>query len=266
LTQKGEIEVEQSWPHNGAFDNTFYSTFQALNKSDQVLAITKLSAEYFANGKWLPVESRICSRSGFYNYNRCDSNNFNMGALGQQEISVACNFKVARPHAERHRRGHHSLPQPMKLKITLTDSAEKTCTIMVEQENGALSVPTKQQKEKDYGGPFLFWIECDDTETETRVWSYAKLGENDTRMEVYVPGRGAYLDASELKKLGYKAAKQKLEEIPLEVQLEDKDSKVNVYGMVDSKNQRIYALKFVLNTATSSVTDYLLLPLLKQKE
>lgn len=75
--------------------------------------------------------------------------------------------------------------------------------------------------------------------------------------------KSKYLDVDELKKIAFLATRANQEEWPLN-EVEWKHSlvpvTVQVFALVDLKNQRTYALKFALKTTTSSVTEYLLIP------
>lgn len=62
------------------------------------------------------------------------------------------------------------MPQPLKIKITFEDSQGRTSTIMVEQINKPHDVVNLAKIEKNAGRQSLFYIDCDDTEMEHRIW------------------------------------------------------------------------------------------------
>lgn len=60
-----------------------------------------------------------------------------------------------------------------------------------------------------------------------------------------------------------KAVKEKKTEVLIPDVYEEKGISATAYGVVDLKNQRMYAIKFELKTTSSSATEYFLLPLLE---
>lgn len=69
-----------------------------------------------------------------------------------------------------------------------------------------------------------------------------------------------WLKTNSLNKIAFEAAKEQQEERELtDFQFQQAGCNVRTFALVDLKNNRVYALKFELNTTTSSATDYFLL-------
>jgi len=263
-TLKHDVDIDQSWARDDQFDNTVFSTYHLLNKSDGKLAITKVTGQYMdKSGKWVDIDTKLCTRNQRYYYSSFGNNSFNMDPMQQWEISVAHPFVIQSQQAEKNRRLHKSLPQPLKLKTVFEDAQGGKCEIIIEAVNPPLELVSRSEKETSAGKPFEKWLQCDDTDLEIRLWTSVAIPDDQTRVEIQLMSRGKYLYISELRKLAYQAVKEKKSEIELDVSLEEKTGKIKQYALIDLKNQRTYGVKFVLTTTTSSVTDYYLLPILK---
>eukprot|EP01114_Cavostelium_apophysatum_P005125 TRINITY_DN1578_c0_g1_i1.p1 TRINITY_DN1578_c0_g1~~TRINITY_DN1578_c0_g1_i1.p1 ORF type:complete len:441 (-),score=107.37 TRINITY_DN1578_c0_g1_i1:72-1394(-) len=138
ITQLGNVEADQTYERNGEWWQLFYTNLQILNKGESVLAVTKVKTEYQDKaGKWIEGTARTGRRSGYYNYSWGNENNtyFNMEPKGQQEMAVYLGFVMKYPQAEKDRRAHRSLPQPLHIRITFEESSGETAVINVLQAN-----------------------------------------------------------------------------------------------------------------------------------
>lgn len=262
ITQLGKIEPDMGWESDGEWDNVFYSNFNLLNKSQTKLAVVNVDAEYLdLHGKWVRGTCKIGRRNGFYDYSFQPekSNHFNMEPMEQRETAIYLGVTIKAPQLDRCRRSHKSLPDPLKIKITFEDSNGCNASILIDYLNPALDVTTKDEREKknNEGNKFDFWAQCDDTDYQLRIWAEAKNNVKDERVEIYLgyANKNKYLYESECKKLAYKAVKEQVNEKEMEDLNYDYKGIIStkVFAVVDLKNQRTYALKFVLKIGRAHV-------------
>jgi len=239
-----------------------------FNKSDEELAITSVTTEYQdKSGQWIPTDKCFLgSRWGSYDYSFDDTNNFNISSKAQQDMAIRALIKIDRPQFTARRRMHSSLPQPFVLRITFTDSNNATSVLTVTHINSkSLSdaVDSRKSEEERISHPVHFWVECDDIEGEGRIHASATSMEDDKYVEVCLQDRGLNLYVDDVRKLAFEGVRDNKTEVELKDKWEEKSCSVRGYALIDLKNKRAYALKFNLKTATSSATDYYLLPVLK---
>jgi len=80
---------------NGGTENFFMSNFDIINLGNEVLAITKIYAQYEnAEGQWVNTYGNVETgrRNGFYNYSWNKDNRFNIPPLGQMQLAVLASF------------------------------------------------------------------------------------------------------------------------------------------------------------------------------
>jgi hypothetical protein len=132
LNQSSEIECNQDlYPKNGRFFNYFtLSRIIFHNTISQSISILQLSAEYENNSdgsnKWIPCQIKTNEKEDIINI---DPNKL-----------VVCSITIkieiyGTPGVDNQRRfrAHRSLPQPLKLKISIEDSQMKHSSLIIEQ-------------------------------------------------------------------------------------------------------------------------------------
>lgn len=83
---------------------------------------------------------------------------------------------------DRLRRAHHSLPQPLKLKVIFEDDQGDASSIEIDYYNPSHDLPTKGSVEKYNNKTYDFWAQLDDKETETRHYiAIARIQENEDK-------------------------------------------------------------------------------------
>lgn len=268
ITQCNPMEIDQTWEYDGVFNNLFYINFNILNKSDKTIAITDVIGEIYKDNKWTSegVTCKTGERYGFMDYRWTNENKnyFTMSEKQQFETAVLVSIPIKAPQFDRLRRAHKSLPQPLKIRYTFIDSEGKKAEVLVEQYNDPLKLVTKQSREERDSKKYDFWMQCDDANMEIRIFQTVNINKEDKRIEFSQgPSNSKYFYVADIKQTAYQAVKEKKTEIEIPDKWTEKDCSATAYGVVDLKNQRMYAIKFELKTTTSTVIDYFLLPILE---
>jgi len=272
LIQKGVVEVDQSWRRENSWWNQFMSNFSFLNNSNEKLAIRKVTSEYKdKDGKWTPFPSTILGyRQGYYNYNWNSDETFTMGEMDQFDMAIRSSIEITDHQIDRLRRAHKSLPQPLEIKIIFDDSKGKKSTIITTFVNDPLELVTKESRRERSvssvpGKAHDCWVQCDDINFETRLYSETFWNKENARLEICSndTNKNKYLYLDDLKKIAYGAVQQKQSEVEITDlcwEREEIGLSIRVFVLVDLEKQRSYALKYVLKTTTSSCIDYYLIP------
>ncbi|CAF1491931.1 unnamed protein product, partial [Didymodactylos carnosus] len=167
----------------------------------------------------------------------------------------------------RRARAHKSLPQPLKLKIIVEDTDNKECSLIVEQQNTLLELPTKESAisdwtDKDDGEglrEIIAFVYADDCETDQRTFVSMYI-DNDGNTNIRCgqsvsSGTTWYLNNERVESLQSEAREKNVNEISIEEQ------NGNVLALFDPENEyRMYAIRIEITTATSKTVQTLLLP------
>jgi hypothetical protein len=157
-------------------------------------------------------------------------------------------------------RAHKSLPQPLKLKIIVTDSQSKTCSLIVEQINAPFQLITSESflkdKQKDVDKLIAF-IYADDCEYEERLYLAVYITK-DKRLNIGDKSTTAYMDKSQMHTMQLKAKKSgKIEELIDYIS----NSNRKATALFDPETYLLYAIRIELTTTTSKTVETVLLPL-----
>jgi len=236
-----------------------------LNNSNEKLAITNISSSYKGkDGTWIPFsQTRVGQRGGFYSYSWNDRPNFTMEGKSQCELAISSVTMINSRQFQKVRRAHKSLPQLLEIRITFEDSEGKKSMVEIPFMNEPLQLDTREYKEmkENKSIKFEYWIECDDDEMEARIWMYVIWDEKQARLIIHRGNSFSYIYLSTLKKYAFQGVQEKKEELELmDMTKEENGTLKKVFALIDLQNQRTYAFKFLLQTTTSSVVDYYLIP------
>jgi len=279
LTQKGHVEAEQSWfnKETQSFENAFISDFSCLNKSESVLAITKITSDYLGkDGAWIPMKTVLGSKEyrGYsWNY---DASNFGMEGMQQMDLAIRSTVTIKAPQLDRVHRAHKSLPQPLLIRVTFEDADQKKTQITTTFVNPPISLITKDRRMKDgtcfteKTQAFDIWYTLDDANFETRLYVEGSFNTKESRFETCSNDRNhnSYLTASQMQKIAWKAAQNKQTESEIERLAWKNDAGLSVqcWALIDINNHRSYGLKWQMTTTTGSATEYYLFPKEMQTE
>jgi len=262
IVQVFDVEVDQTSEVNGCFLNNFFCTFRLTNKSEKIIMITKVTSEYQNfDGSWKIMESSLCYRRGFRDYAHQDGESFTVQPFSQIDLSTKSKISICAAQYCRQRRAHKSLPQPFFIRTTFFDVNNNEQSIILKQVNSPLDAVKKEERlGKDR--KLLFWTECDDVDMECRIFAEVFLPNSGTHLEVATQTSSTfYITTSNLRKYAYLACCAQKEEIEIEdLQMDSNHCIAKVYAVVDLKSGRTFALKFYLQTTTSSVLEYFRIP------
>jgi hypothetical protein len=157
-------------------------------------------------------------------------------------------------------RAHRSLPQPLKLKIILTDSHSKTCSLTIEQINDPLTLVTKEswlQNNQNDINELIAFIDADDCEYDERIYAAVYI-DKDHRLVIKSDGRCVYMDKGQIRAMQFNAKKSgKTEELIDFIS----NSETKATSLFDPETFLFYAVRIDLTTTTSKTVETVLVPL-----
>jgi len=274
IVHKGVVELDQTNQRDVGqpWDQLIQTEVEFVNRGESALVLTGWKAEYKSKtGEWVQAKLLRGSRSRPWDYS------YESGQLGSVSIPVKAPFKRALsitiplgpPHNQMYRRRaiHHSLPNPMEVKFTVSDVNGGSTSIIIPAKSTVanLNLSTKASEQHSNGGTgrtMLGWAQCDDTDAEGRIHAsawYIKRDGNEDSVEIRNSISGSYhtYKLTDLKKIGYNAAKEKKTEVKLDESSKESKprSAVDTYALVDVVRRRAYGFRFQLKTSTSSATN-----------
>jgi len=267
IEEHDQIDADQSWARDGAFENMFYINLNLTNTTDNPKNILKVSAAYQNGEQWVkPNSCAIGHKHGFYHY-AWDWNNTYVGIAPHhpERLAVLVGITVKAPQCNRNRKAHYSLPDPLVIRITFEDDQGNSETITVQYLNQPQDLPTFEKKKDD--DKLIYFLPVDDVETETRhYFSIDKVTEDeDTRLELKSTCNSTshYLYKWGFQRIAFKAINEGKSEVPLDdVKFDSNGLLLNVYALVDLARRVVYALKIDFKTNTGSVEGYFPIPAL----
>ncbi|KAL9658471.1 hypothetical protein ABK040_006012 [Willaertia magna] len=150
-------------------------------------------------------------------------------------------------------------PQPMKLKIRITDNEGKQRELIVEQANKPLDLPTLEERAESWDvkdKEFMRMVTCDDTDKLKRIFTALYLSDKEIILR-YSYGTYFRYDLRDIKTLEFQAAKK--EETELEDHFRESDGcKWQTFARFDSKTGLLYAFRVILETATGKREEVVL--------
>ncbi|KYQ91270.1 hypothetical protein DLAC_08207 [Tieghemostelium lacteum] len=131
----------QSTNSNQITINGFYTDFQIVNTTEKKLTITKITGEYQnKEGNWVSTNAYFGFKSsGNYNYQwRWDPTLILIEA--RETIKLSTNTRIEIPaaqgkNAEKLYRSHASLPNPLNIRLTITDDTQTVTVIPLKYQN-----------------------------------------------------------------------------------------------------------------------------------
>ncbi|KAL9651114.1 hypothetical protein ABK040_002831 [Willaertia magna] len=279
VDQQNEINTyvtcnQDTFERDGKFNNYFFIpgvTITLKRDSSSILSIVKLQVDYQdRDSKWKPMHTvNFGSRykQGMnWRYKWFDECNVNMRGGMSDTLAVRGAITVNGTPGddnESRAKAHSSLPQPLKLKVKITDSEGKSKELIVEQanktESDPLDLPTLDERAKAWGvkdKSLMRMVHCDNTSTIDRIYTACYIDEIEKAMVIrYSYGPYFILGSKKVKSLEL----EKKEEIELENQTkENRDGKWQTFAKFDTKTGVLYALRIVLQTSTGKRDEVVL--------
>ncbi|CAF1060169.1 unnamed protein product [Adineta ricciae] len=161
-------------------------------------------------------------------------------------------------------RFHKSLPQPLKLKIVVTDNHDKHCSLIVEQLNAPLQLVTSESvKESSWHiKEHLYFTYADDCENAERYFINMFIDKDDRLVLGCLGGNKESLDRKKFLTMEFNAKQTKVHEIPLNDLTYTKESnEIKVTILLDPVTYISYAIRFEIKTLTSRTEETVLIPI-----
>jgi hypothetical protein len=238
------------------------------------LVLSKWTAEIKKGDAWETVKLLRGSRRGFWNYSWETAPRDSQAIAPKLPIKMALAvvLPVVAPQMTRRRALHPSLPNPLEIKFTVGNVDGGTTSIVIPAKStiASLDLNTREKEIANNGGgkTILGWAQCDDTEAVGRInaaiFFQARDGyENQWEIRQSLTNSYQTLTATELKKIGFKAAAEGKAESKLDSSSVtcNPGCSLNTYALVDVPRRRVYGIRFHLKTSTSeSTASFLIKP------
>jgi hypothetical protein len=170
-------------------------------------------------------------------------------------------------HYNARSRVHRSLPQPLKLKIVITDNFGKQCSLVVEQLNKPLQLPTRESFLKNNQSSInelLAFVYADDCEIDGRIYMAVYLTKENELVIKHSEGRYATYQRKILRTMEFNAKQNKTTEIHLDViHHQDYGNELKAFFLFDPETYLVYAIRLELVTKTSKSEETVPIPLEK---
>jgi hypothetical protein len=280
LTGKGKnrnVDTNQEWfQRDGKFLNYFFiPSLVFQNTSKEPISILELTGEYEdSEGNWCECEDvkigPIVSDDAAQ-YEWLPSTTVNLEPLKLTTFAVRIDVQV---HGEpgsnnaQRMRAHKSLPQPFKMRLHLQDTEGKTASIIVEQLNDPLVLPTKERIAKQLDcEDIIAFVYADDYNKDERYWVAVHYEDKSKLRFSFGYGLSGYetkyLDTWLIKKFCNEAKKSGSTEIVLTEWNHDWRT---MTALFDKETFLLFGVRIELKTDTSKTIETILLPLDKIKE
>jgi len=244
----------------------------------------QIEVHYFNGSDWVKIDRvYLGQRRGFYNYDinwRMTEAHFESAGPDISDNHTICaDIPFKTPRIDVYRRAHSSLPNPLRLRYTLTALNNHSSTIECLHHNPALDCKTLEYFEKTNAsdGPTKFFVFADDLKFLERVyvtgWLY-KDSHNDNKhglkVKAWDPDSSTYNQYSltSLRKLAFKAvaANQDVYELTADdfhMPKADAPHGISIKGwlLIDKALKTAYGMRFLITTSTGSTDECVPLPI-----
>jgi hypothetical protein len=165
-------------------------------------------------------------------------------------------------------RVHKSLPQPLKLKIMITDNFGKQCSLIVEQINQPIQLITRESFMKNNQSSInelLAFVYADDCEKDERIYMVMYLNKENA-LTIKSPSEISYTyERNGLRTMEFNAKQNKTSEVLLDLNCQYYSNESKAIALFDPETYMLYAIRFELSTKTSKTEETILIPMDKIK-
>ena len=164
-------------------------------------------------------------------------------------------------------RVHKSLPQPLKLKMIVTDNFGRQCSLVIEQLNKPLNLTTRESFLKNNQSSineFLAFVYVDDCETDERIHMAMYLDKENALMIRNPNNFGTIFQRTALRTMEYNAKRNQTTEVHLEqIHYQYNANEGKAIALYDPETYMLYAIRFELATKTSKIEETVAIPIEK---
>jgi hypothetical protein len=164
-------------------------------------------------------------------------------------------------------RVHKNLPQPLKLKIMITDNFGKQCSLIVEQLNKPLELITRESFLKNNQSSInelLAFVYADDCEKDERIYMLMYLNKENALTIKNSSGISYTYNRNILRTMEFNAKQNKTPEVHLDYlfyQYYSNESKA--IALFDPETYTLYAIRFEITSKTSKTEETVAVPIEK---
>ena len=178
--------------------------------------------------------------------------------------SISIQGKPGNDNARR-ARAHRSLPQPLKLQLTIKDNLDKQSSLIVEQLNAPLDITTLQSFTK-YNQSSLkelvAFVYADDLESEERIFLAIYLDQENHLVIKSNQGSSTSLERKTIRTMEFNAKKGETIEVPFDwLSYQSGNHQMKAIALFDLQTFLFYAIRLEVSTQASTSEETVLIPL-----
>ena len=178
--------------------------------------------------------------------------------------SISIQGKPGNDNARR-ARAHRSLPQPLKLQLTIKDNLDKQSSLIVEQLNAPLDITTLQSFTK-YNQSSLkelvAFVYADDLESEERIFLAIYLDQENHLVIKSNQGSSTSLERKTIRTMEFNAKKGETIEVPFDwLSYQSGNHQMKAIALFDLQTFLFYAIRLEVSTKASTSEETVLIPL-----
>ena len=169
--------------------------------------------------------------------------------------------------SELRERVHKNLPQPFKLKVIITDNFGKQASLIIEQLNTPLRLPTRETFVSSYhlaAAQMLGFVSADDCEADERIY-VAMFIDREGHLNIRnISAFSLSITRATLRTMEYNARQKQSPEYFLErMHYENHGQTCKAYALFDPETWLFYAVRAELSTKTSRTEETIFVPIEK---
>jgi hypothetical protein len=161
-------------------------------------------------------------------------------------------------------RVHKTLPQPLKLKIVITDNFDKKCSLIVEQLNEPLVFTTRESflnGNQSSINELLAFVYADDCEADERIYSVIYLNKENGLVIKNPTLYTITYQRKILRTLEFNAKKNKTTEVNLDrMHYQHYTNESKAIALFDPETYMLYAIRLEMSTKTSNTEETIFIP------
>ena len=159
---------------------------------------------------------------------------------------------------------HKSLPQPFKLKIVVTDSLNKQCSLVIEQINRMPDLATREtflKANQSSVSDLLAFVHVDDCELDERTYMAVYVNSDGQLVFRNSEGSARLFGRKSLKTMEFNAKQKRINELSFDgLQQAWQTDETNVVALFDPETFLIYAARVELSTRTTRCEETIMIP------
>jgi hypothetical protein len=267
LKQTEKIFVQQQWARDDKVPHYIYTEVLVSNNTDKKVNFVKLQAEYKnAAGEWVDTKGWVGYKYGNFDYRSYNADVVPVEESSSEKLVLAMEIAVPGKQYDRERRVQQTLPQPLHLRYTWTDSENKSAVLETTYVNPPHDLPSKERISKRENKTIVDWAECDDPAAETKIFAYSYLNEDGTEYNVRLANTSSTLSNEYFRRMCWRAARENKSEIEVNSWESQGTWSTLVNLLVDLEHKQVRGLKVSLKTSTSTAEYFWPCPELNEKE